>query len=71
MRASDYLTRKIRDKEIPGLDTFLPLATEHLGGFSDACHSISAATVIKPGQETSLIQEMEAILTKGEIHEHR
>ncbi|MBN2859845.1 MAG: DHH family phosphoesterase [Sphaerochaetaceae bacterium] len=71
MRASEYLTQKIRRKEIPGLDTFLPLATEHLGGFSDACHSISAATVIKPGQETSLIQEMEHILTKGETHADR
>lgn len=71
MRASDYLTQKIRRKEIPGLDTFLPLATEHLGGFSDACHSISAATVIKPGQEPSLIQEMEHILTKGETHANR
>lgn len=71
MRASDFLTQKIRTREIPGLDTFLPLATEHLGGFSDACHSISAATVIKPGQETSLIQEMEHILTKGETHADR
>lgn len=71
MRASDQLTRKIRDKQIPGLDTFLPLATEHLGGFSDACHSISAATVVRPGQEASLIQEMEAILTKGETYADR
>ncbi len=71
MRASEYLTQKIRRREIPGLDTFLPLATEHLGGFSDACHSISAATVIKPGQESSLIQEMEDILTKGETHADR
>ena len=67
MRVSKYLTEKIRNNEIKGLNSFLPDATGLIGGFSDACHRLSAATTIKIGQEEQLIEEMENILTnKGE-----
>ncbi len=71
MRASEHMTRTIRNNEMPGLNMFLPLATEQLGGFADACHRLSAATVIKPGQESLLIEEMERILSEGERDAHR
>jgi len=37
---------EIRAGRAPGLHTFLPEATHRLGGFSDACHSLTAATTI-------------------------
>lgn len=64
MRVSRNLTDKIRSGQIPGLNSFLPEATENLGGFSDACHGLSAATTVKIGQEEQLIKEMEKILKK-------
>lgn len=64
MRVSETITRKIRDGALPGLDRILPEATEHLGGFSDACHGLSAATTVKIGQEQALIEEIEAVLKK-------
>ena len=64
MRVSETLTRKIRAGQLPGLDRILPEATEHLGGFSDACHGLSAATTVKIGQEQALIKEIEAVLKK-------
>ncbi|QEN06864.1 DHH family phosphoesterase [Oceanispirochaeta crateris] len=64
MRVSKELTEKIRKGEIPGLNTFLPEATTRLGGFSDACHGLSAATTVKIGQEEMLINEMENVLHK-------
>ena len=45
-----------------GLDTFLPEATGRIGGFSDACHSLTAATTVAVGKEQALIDEMENIL---------
>jgi single-stranded-DNA-specific exonuclease len=63
MRVSEFLTEQIRAEKIQGLNSFLPEATGRLGGFSDACHRLSAATIIKPGQEALLIQEMENILS--------
>ncbi|MCF7943646.1 MAG: hypothetical protein K9L21_04375 [Spirochaetia bacterium] len=68
MRVSEFLTEQIRAERIPGLNSFLPEATGRLGGFSDACHRLSAATIIKPGQEALLIQEMEKILEKRMVH---
>lgn len=62
MRVSGELTDKIRSGEIPGLNSFLPEATKHLGGFADACHGLSAATTIKIGQEELLINEIEKVL---------
>ena len=45
-----------------GLNIFLPEATNRLGGFSDACHSLTAATTVAVGREEDLIAEMEEIL---------
>jgi len=62
MRVADPLEEKIQAGSIPGLDTFLPEATGRLGGFSDACHSLTAATTVAIGRESQLIDEMEKIL---------
>lgn len=64
MRVSEYLTDKIRSDQSPGLSSILPEATDNLGGFSDACHSLSAATTVKIGQEQNLINEIETVLMK-------
>jgi hypothetical protein len=48
-----------------GLNIFLPEATHKLGGFSDACHTLTAATTVAIGKEEMLIEGMEKIL-KGE-----
>jgi hypothetical protein len=50
-----------------GLNIFLPEATTRLGGFSDACHSLTAATTVAIGKEQKLIEEMEKIL-QGEAN---
>ena len=65
MRASHYLEEEIRAGREMGLNIFLPEATTRLGGFSDACHSLTAATTVAVGKEEKLIEEMEKIL-KGE-----
>jgi len=62
MRVSDSLTKKIRNGTSPGLDDFLMTATDNIGGFADACHSLSAATTVRLGQEKSLINEIENVL---------
>jgi len=62
MRVPVPLEEKIRNGQLPGLDTFLPEATGNLGGFSDACHSLTAATTLAIGKEEALIMEMEKIL---------
>jgi single-stranded-DNA-specific exonuclease len=67
MRASHYLEEEIRAGKAMGLNIFLPEATTRLGGFSDACHSLTAATTVAIGKEEKLIEEMEKILT-GESH---
>lgn len=64
MRVSDRLQADIQAGRIPGLDTFLPEATARLGGFSDACHSLTAATTVAIGRESALIEEMEKILAE-------
>ncbi len=66
MRVADPLAAKIRTGQAPGLDTFLPLATGRLGGFSDACHSLTAATTVAIGMEERLIAEMEQILARSD-----
>ncbi len=66
MRASHYLEEEIRAGRAMGLNIFLPEATTKLGGFSDACHSLTAATTVAVGKEEKLIEEMENILIKGE-----
>jgi hypothetical protein len=50
-----------------GLNILLPEATTRLGGFSDACHSLTAATTVAIGKEEKLIEEMEKII-EGESH---
>lgn len=64
MRVSREMTDRIRLGEAPGLNSILPEATEALGGFSDACHSLSAATTIESGREDELIQEVERVLMR-------
>ncbi|MFC1877289.1 DHH family phosphoesterase [Thermodesulfobacteriota bacterium] len=63
MRAPVFVEEEIRAGRMPGLDTFLPEATGNLGGFSDACHSLTAATTLAIGKEEALIAEIEKILT--------
>ena len=63
MRAPVFVEEEIRAGRMQGLDTFLPEATGNLGGFSDACHSLTAATTLAIGKEAALIAEMERILT--------
>jgi single-stranded-DNA-specific exonuclease len=67
MRVSPHLEDEIRAGRVMGLNVLLPEATNRLGGFSDACHSLTAATTVAIGKEQKLIDEMEKIL-KGESH---
>jgi single-stranded-DNA-specific exonuclease len=67
MRVSPYLEGEIRAGRAMGLNILLPEATNRLGGFSDACHSLTAATTVAIGKEEKLIEEMERIL-KGESY---
>ena len=62
MRVSPYMEGEIRGKKTMGLDVLLPEATNRLGGFSDACHSLTAATTVAIGKEEQLIEEMEKII---------
>jgi hypothetical protein len=64
MRVSPYLEREIREGRAMGLHVLLPEATTKLGGFSDACHSLTAATTVAIGKEGKLIEEMERILER-------
>ena len=62
MRVSPYMEGEIRAGRIMGLNILLPEATNRLGGFSDACHSLTAATTVSIGKEEQLIEEMEKII---------
>ena len=62
MRVADPMEAGIRSGEILGLDILLPEATARVGGFSDACHSLTAATTVAVGREEELIEEMEKVL---------
>lgn len=62
MRVSPYMEGEIRAARAMGLDILLPEATTRLGGFSDACHSLTAATTVAIGKEEKLIEEMEKII---------
>ena len=64
MRVSPYMEEEIRAGRAMGLDVVLPEATNRLGGFSDACHSLTAATTVAIGKEVELIEEMERILER-------
>jgi single-stranded-DNA-specific exonuclease len=63
MRVTPHMEGEIRAGKALGLDGFLPEATNRLGGFSDACHSLTAATTVAMGKEEELILEMEKILS--------
>ncbi len=67
MRVSAQIEAEIRAGKKLGLNILLPEATNKLGGFSDACHSLTAATTVAIGKEEALIQEMESILKEQEI----
>lgn len=67
MRVSAYLEGEIRAGRAMELNILLPEATDRLGGFSDACHSLTAATTVAIGKEGSLIEEMEKILKNGNL----
>ena len=67
MRVSPEQEGEIRAGRLMGLNILLPEATNRLGGFSDACHSLTAATTVAIGKEEKLIEEMEKIL-KGDSH---
>ena len=62
MRVSARMEADIRAGKTMGLDVLLPEATNRLGGFSDACHTLTAATTVAIGKEALLIEEMETIL---------
>jgi hypothetical protein len=62
MRVSARMEADIRAGKAMGLDVLLPEATNKLGGFSDACHTLTAATTVAIGKEAALINEMEKIL---------
>ena len=64
MRVSATMEADIRAGRTMGLDVLLPEATNKLGGFSDACHTLTAATTVAIGKEEQLIEEMEKILSK-------
>ena len=68
MRVSPSMEGEIRAGRIMGLNILLPEATNRLGGFSDACHSLTAATTVGIGKEEMLIDEMEKII-HGESNE--
>jgi hypothetical protein len=67
MRVSPFMEREIRAARTMGLNILLPEATNRLGGFSDACHSLTAATTVAIGKEEKLIEEMEKII-QGETN---
>ncbi len=62
MRVSDLMGEGVRSGRELGLDILLPQATAQVGGFSDACHSLTAATTLPIGSEARLIDAMEEIL---------
>jgi len=62
MRVADPMEEGIRAGDVMGLDILLPEATSRVGGFSDACHSLTAATTVAVGREEELIEEMEKVL---------
>ncbi len=62
MRVSPHMEGEIRAGRAMGLNILLPEATSRLGGFSDACHSLTAAVTVAIGKDEALIQEMEKII---------
>lgn len=65
MRVSARMEAEIRAGRAMGLNILLPEATNRLGGFSDACHTLTAATTVAIGKEAELIEEMEKLLSNS------
>jgi single-stranded-DNA-specific exonuclease len=65
MRVSPYMEDEIRASRAIGLNILLPEATSKLGGFADACHSLTAAVTVAIGKEQQLIEEMENIIERA------
>ena len=63
MRVADPMEDGIRKGSVLGLDILLPKATDRVGGFSDACHSLTAATTVPLGREEDLIEELDLVLS--------
>ncbi len=63
MRLPPAMEAAVQRGKLPGADTFFPEATTSLGGFSDACHSKAAATVLDRGMIERLVDEMEQRLS--------
>ena len=63
MRVPVFMEEEIKEEKAAALNTFLPEATNRLGGFSDACHRLAAATTLAIGKEDELIEEMEKIIS--------
>ena len=63
MRVSAQMEKEIRAGKSMGLDVLLPEATNKLGGFSDDCHTLTAATTVAIGKEKQLIEEMERLMS--------
>jgi len=64
MRVADPMEERIRSGDVMGLDILLPEATTRVGGFSDACHSLTTATTVAVGREEELVAEMEKVLRR-------
>ncbi len=62
MRVADPMEDAIRSGQALGLDILLPEATSKVGGFADACHSLTAATTVPVGSEEQLVEEIERVL---------
>lgn len=62
MRVPVALEARIIKGDMPGLEQLLPEATRAVGGFSDACHSLAAATTIPPGTEVELVETINVLL---------
>jgi len=70
MRVPVALETQIIKGQMPGLNQLLPDATQMVGGFSDACHGLAAATTIPPGKERELIERIDALVDDWKTH-HR
>jgi len=65
MRVASATEGEIRGGRMMGLHVLLPEATRELGGFVDACHSLTAATTVDVGREVELIDGMERIMRRA------
>jgi hypothetical protein len=62
MRVPNNLKKLIESKSTLDLTAILPVATNKLEGFVDACHPLAASTTIPLGKEEALIHMMEELI---------